>query len=114
MSSQQSVDGNPPPTKKLKPDAGTTAGDTTPFTTVTMATPVTLISTNVTNTNNLQQGSVISVTFSNGECQRERERVYPKKWFRPMNKRVYAVIFFFLLIFLKVNRKLRFRIYIDH
>lgn len=95
MSSQQSVDGNPPPTKKLKPDAGTTAGDTTSFTTVTMATPVTLISTNVTNTNNLQQGSVISVTFSNGECQQERERVYPKKWFRPMNKRVYAVIFFF-------------------
>lgn len=67
MSSQQSVDGNPPPTKKLKPDAGTT-GDTPPFTTVTMATPATLISTNVTSTNNLQQGSVISVTFSNGEC----------------------------------------------
>uniref|UniRef100_K1RA81 Uncharacterized protein n=1 Tax=Magallana gigas TaxID=29159 RepID=K1RA81_MAGGI len=64
MSSQQSVDGNPPPTKKLKPDAGTT-GDTPPFTTVTMATPATLISTNVTSTNNLQQGSVISVTFSN-------------------------------------------------
>lgn len=65
MSSQQGGDGNPPPTKKLKQDAST-AGETTPFTTVTMATPVTLISTNVTSTNNLQQGSVISVTFSNG------------------------------------------------
>lgn len=80
MSSQQSVDGNPPPTKKLKPDAGTT-GDTPPFTTVTMATPATLISTNVTSTNNLQQGSVISVTFSNGEC-------LPHKCLKLMSKEV--------------------------
>lgn len=66
MSSQQNVDGNPPPTKKLKPETSAT-GDTTPYSTVAIATPVTLMPTNVTSNSNLQQGSVISVTFSNGE-----------------------------------------------
>ncbi|XP_062619974.1 lethal(3)malignant brain tumor-like protein 3 isoform X1 [Saccostrea cucullata] len=64
MSSQQNVDGNPPPTKKPKQDVA--ASESIPFTSVTIATPVTLMTTNVTSNNTLQQGSVISVTFSNG------------------------------------------------